>query len=81
LPDFEHGGRLHDFLHPRGIVDSRQLHQNLILSQSMLFDDGLAHTQLVNAVSDGLNRLSNGAIFEVGQRLRFHRNRPGVVSA
>ena len=33
LPDFQHGGGLHDFLHARRIVHARQLHQNLILAQ------------------------------------------------
>ncbi len=81
MPDFEHGGGLHDFLHPRRIVHAGQLHQNLILPQSVLFDDGFAHTQLVNAVADGLNGLVHGAVLQVGQGLRLHGNGPGVVRA
>ena len=81
LPDLEHGGRLHDVLDPRGIVHARQLHQDLVLPKSVLFDDRFAHTQLVNAISDGLNRLGHGAIFEVGQGLRLHGNSPGVIRA
>ena len=54
-------------LHARRIIDSGQLHQNLILTQPMFFDHGLAHAQLVNAVANGLNGLLHRAVLQVGQ--------------
>ena len=67
LPDFQHGRRLHDLFHARRIVHARQLHQNLVLAQSVLLDDRLAHAQLVNAVANGLDRLRNRTILQFRQ--------------
>ena len=57
LPDLQHGGRLHDLFDPRRIVHAGQLHQNLILPQTVFLNDRLSHAQLVNPVANGLNRL------------------------
>ena len=57
LPDFQHGGGLHDFLDAGRIVDTGQLHQNLIVAQAVFLNDRLGNAQLVNAVADGLDRL------------------------
>ena len=57
LPDFQHGGGLHDFFHARRIIHAGQLHKNLVVAQSVLLDDRLADAELVNAVADGLDRL------------------------
>ena len=57
LPDFQHRGGLHDFFHARRIVNARQLHQDLVVAQSVLLDHRLADAELVNAVADGLDRL------------------------
>ena len=81
LLDLKHGGGLHNVFHPSGIVDSRQLHQNLVLAESMFLNRRFTHAQRVDAVPDRLDRLRNRLIFQVGQHLRLHGKRPDIVRA
>ena len=67
LLDLKHGGGLHDVFHAPGIVDARKLHQNLVLPEAMLLDGRLADAERVNAVADGVDRLRNRLILQIGQ--------------
>ena len=81
LPDFQQGGGLHDLLDAGGIVHARQLDQDLVLAEAVLLDDRLADAKLVNAVANGLDGLRHGTVLELGERLRLHGQRPGVLGA
>ena len=59
-----------------GIVHARELHQDLILAQSVLLNDRLADAQLVNAVADGLNGQRHRAVLQFSQGLRLHGEGP-----
>ena len=79
--DFKHRRGLHDFLDPRRIVHARKLDQYLILAEAVLLNHRFAHAQRVNAVADGLDGLGDGAIFQIGEVLGLHLNRPGILRA
>src|SRR6202021_1244340 len=63
------------------IVHAWQLHQNLILAEAVLLNGWLAHTQRINAVADGFNRLRNCLILQIAEDLGLHGKRPAVVRA
>src|SRR5581483_6811707 len=67
LPNFQHGGRLNDFLYASGIVDSRQLHENLIVAKPVFLNDWLTYPELVDAITDGFNRLLNGTALQISE--------------
>src|SRR5208283_1978596 len=46
---------------------------NLVLAEPVFLNRRLAHAQRINAVADGLNRLSYGLILQLGEHLRLHR--------
>ena len=71
LLDLQHGGGLHDVLHAPRIVHARQLHQNLILPESVFLNGGLADAESVNAVADGLDGLGDRLVLQVSQRCGF----------
>ena len=47
----------------------------------MFLDYRLSYTQLINAVSDRLNRQRHCPVLQFGQGLRLHGKRPGVFCA
>src|ERR1700733_5986510 len=79
LLDLEHGGGLHDVFHPGRVVDAAQLHQNLVLAETVLLDRGFTHAQRIDAVVDGFNRLRHRLALQIREDLRLHGQRPGVV--
>ena len=78
LLDLEHRRRLHDLFNSRRIVDAWKLNKYLVIAEAMLLNDGLAHAELVNAITDGFDGLPDGAGFQIGEALRLHRDGPGV---
>ena len=72
---------LHNVLHPRRIIDARQLHKNLILPETVFLNGGLSNTQLIDAVADGFDGLRYGAVLQISQRLRLHGDDPGIFGA
>ena len=79
LPDFQHGGGLHDLFHASRVIHARQLDQNLILPQSVLLNNRLADAQLVHPIPDGLDRLRDGPVFQIRQDRWLHGQGPGIL--
>ena len=57
------------------------MHQNLVLAETVLLNDRLADSELINAVADCLNGLRHGAILQIGHVLRLHGENPGIFGA
>jgi hypothetical protein len=81
LAYLQHGRGLHDLLNTRRVVHTGQLHQDLVLAQSVLLNDRLAHSQLIDAVAYGFYRLRDRLVFQSRQCLRLHDHCPSVLGA
>src|ERR1700722_10630076 len=81
LLDLKHGSGLHNVFDPGRIVYAWQLHQNLVLTEAVLLNGRLAHTQRIDTVADGFNRLRNGLTLQIAEDLGLHGKRPRVVRA
>ncbi len=57
LLDLQHRRGLNDRFHAFGIVDARQLDQDLVFAESMLLNHRLADAKGVNATTDGFDGL------------------------
>ena len=79
LLDLKHGGGLHNIFHAARVVDAGQLHQNLILAESMFLNRRFAHAQRIDSIADSLDRLRHRLILYVGEHRRLHGQRPGVI--
>ena len=77
-PPFQDGRGLDDALDALGVVDPRQLDDDLVAAVAL--DDGLGHAELVDAVADGLDRLVDGLVAQClhGHGLHGHRRRGPV---
>jgi hypothetical protein len=72
---------LNDILHTTGIIDARQLDQDLVAAQVVLLNHRLAHAECIDAGADDLDRLLQRMRLQVGHRAGLHGQRPGIVRA
>ena len=81
LADFQHGGGLHDFLDPGGIVDAGKLDENLVVAEAVFLNHRLGDAELVDTVADGFDGLLDGALLDGFQHGRLEGDVPGVIRA
>ena len=79
--NLKHGGGLHDVLHASRIVDARELHQNLVVTQTVLLDDRLAHAEGIDASANGVDGLLHGAGFQCQGLGGLHHQRIAVFGS
>ena len=76
--DLQLGRGLNDALDLRKIGDAGQLHQDLVVTQAVLLDNGFRHAQIVDAFADGLDRLRQRACLNVANGGLFHHHPKAV---
>src|SRR5438045_4567 len=79
--DLQHRGGLHDVFHTRWIVNSRQLHEDLIVTQTVLLNYRFAHSKSIDAPADCIDGLLYRASFECRGFRGLQHKRVAVFSS